>query len=251
MLKLSNVSFAYGKNIVLKDVSMQLQFGSIGILLGKNGAGKSTLLHCVAGLLRHSGQICVGETNLSALSLRQRAKLVAFVPQEISFGDLTVFDAVLIGRIAHFGSFASDEDKQIVWETLDKMQISHLADKNVNALSGGERQKVAVCRALVQQPRVLVFDEPTGNLDVKNEQLTLSLARSVAKEQNVAVLIAIHNLSLALEYGDRYFLMKDGAIAYDGDKSVVDERSLMDVYEVRTRVASLDGHKIIFYEEQS
>ncbi|MBR4800578.1 MAG: ABC transporter ATP-binding protein [Clostridia bacterium] len=248
MFEIKDLKFAYKKSVpVLKGVNLALEEGEIGVLLGKNGAGKSTLFKCVLGLLKATGEILFDDKDISKASRTERAKLIAYVPQELSFGELTVFDSVLTGRIARFGLIAGQDDREVVNRVLEELELTHIATKNVNQLSGGERQKVAIARALAQEPQMLVFDEPTGNLDVQNEQLIFGLAKRIASEKKITILIAIHNLNFAMDFGDKFFMMKDGEIKHTGGVEILNENTISDVFGVKAAILEAEGRKAIVY----
>lgn len=248
MFEVKDLHFAYKKSApVLKGVNLSLEDGEIGVLLGKNGAGKSTLFKCILGILKPDGEMTFSGRDLIKVSRADRAKLIAYVPQEISFGDLTVFDSVLTGRISRFGMIATASDREVVNRVLEELEITHIASKNVNQLSGGERQKVAIARALAQEPKMLVFDEPTGNLDIQNEKLIFDLAKKIASEKGITVFIAIHNLNFAMDFGDKFFLMKDGEIKHTGGVDIINENTIYEVFGVKTKIIEVDGVKAIVY----
>ncbi len=248
MFEIRDLKFSYKKNApVLNGVNLSLEDGEIGVLLGKNGAGKSTLFKCVLGLAKPVGEILFDGKDLTKVARGERAKLIAYVPQDISFGDLTVFDSVLTGRIARFGLIAGKDDKEVVEGVLKELEIERLASKNVNELSGGERQKVAIARALAAEPKMLVFDEPTGNLDIQNEQLIFNLAKKIAKEKNITILIAIHNLGFAMGFGDKFFMMKEGEVKYTGGVEIINENTVDDVFGVKAKIFEVEGHKAVIF----
>ena len=255
MLSCNNVTFRYDRSglPVLRGASLELEQGQIGILLGKNGSGKTTLFKNILGIHKpSSGEILFQGQNLSKLSRRERARLIAYVPQDIQFGELTVFDSVLMGRVSHFGLKASHADYEAVEKILQDMGLESYAQRNVAALSGGERQKIAIARAMAQEPKLMVFDEPTGNLDISNEHLIIQEAKKLAREKNISILVAIHDLNQALYFGDRFFFLKNGVVKYAGDREIITEEIIRDVFDVNVKIAQINNQKVIlggYYHE--
>lgn len=248
MLKVENLRFRYGSHgaPVLRGVNLELEQGQIGILLGKNGSGKTTLFKNILGI--HSpggGSIRFDGEDLLKMPRRERARRIAYVPQDIHFGALSVFDSILMGRISYFGLKAGPEDYEAVEKILREMGLEAFAQRNVEELSGGERQKVAIARAMAQEPKLMVFDEPTGNLDIANEQLIMSEAKKLAREKHIGILSSLHDLNQALFFGDRFFFLKDGVVKYAGGPECINEAVIRDVFDVDVRIAQLDGQKII------
>ena len=246
MLEIKNLSFGYKNHLVLNNLSLTLLDNKIGVILGKNGAGKSTLFKNILGILKpNEGSINIDNINLNTLSRKERAKKISYVPQDISFGELNVFDSVLVGRLSNFNYFSRYEDEQITKKIIKEMSLEKIMNKNVNELSGGEKQKVAIARALVQEANVLIFDEPTGNLDISNEQLILKEARKIVKEKNVSILISIHDLNLALQYGDDFYFLKDGYIKYHGGKEIFTKEIIKDIFDIEVNIVNIQNQKII------
>ena len=248
MLKVDDVIFRYTKNArsVLNGASLELQQGEIGILLGKNGSGKTTLFKNILGI--HSpefGSISFDGENLMKMKRRERARRIAYVPQDIRFGALSVFDSVLMGRVAYFGTKASREDYLAVEKILTDMGLESYADRNVEELSGGERQKIAIARAMAQEPKLMVFDEPTGNLDIANEQLIMQEAKKLAREKNISILSSLHDLNQALAFGDKFFFLKKGVVKYAGGREIVTPEVVKDIFDVDVRILDIDGRKVV------
>jgi len=248
VLEIHDLHFRYGRGLpeVLQGVSLSLEQGQIGILLGRNGAGKSTLFRCVLGIDKPSaGMVLLGGQALNALPLRQRARHVAYVPQNIAFGDLTVFDTVLTGRLAYFGLQAGKEDMAAVSRVLEELGLTAFAQRSAERLSGGEKQKVAIARALVGEPELIIFDEPTGNLDLANEQLLMREMKKLAAQRGISVLCSLHDLNQALALGDRFFLMKEGRIRYSGGREVFTAPIIHEIFGVNVEVLHVDNKMIL------
>ena len=248
MLKVNNLQFAYSKNgkLVLNGASLELKQGEIGILLGKNGSGKTTLFKNILGIEKpKSGSIQFDGENLLKMTRRERARRIAYVPQHIHFGDLTVMDSVLMGRISYFGMKASREDYVAVERILEDMGLTEFASRSAEALSGGEKQKIAIARAIAQEPKLMVFDEPTGNLDIANEQLIIHEARKLAVQKNISILSSLHDLNQALSFGDKFFFLKDGVVTYAGGREIITPEVVKDTFDVDVRICRIDGQTVV------
>ena len=248
MLKVENLTFRYGKHTpeVLRGVDLTLQAGEIGILLGKNGSGKTTLFKNLLGLVTPTGgSVSFDGKDLLAMSRRERAGYVAYVPQHIHFGALTVYDSVLMGRVSGFGMKAGKADYEAVDRILEDMGLQSYAERNAEALSGGEKQKIAIARALAQEPKLLVFDEPTGNLDMANEELIIREAKKVARERNIAILSSLHDLNQAMDMGDRFFFLRDGVVFRTGGEEAFTPETVRKTFDIDVRIVDVDGRKII------
>ncbi len=248
MLKIENLHFHYARkgDPVLNGTSLELEQGQIGIILGKNGSGKTTLFKNILGIEKpQSGSITFRGENLLTMNRRQRASYIAYVPQHIHFGDLSVFDSVLMGRVSYFGMKAGKEDYEAVEKILADMQLLDFAGRSAEALSGGEKQKIAIARAMAQEPKLMVFDEPTGNLDIANEQLIMEEAKKLAREKNISVLSSLHDLNQALYFGDKFFFLKDGIVKYAGGKESVTEEIIQDIFNIDAKIVEIDGQRVI------
>ncbi len=218
MLELRNVTAGYGEHMVLHDVSLKAEQGSITTILGKNGCGKSTLLKTVTGLVPVSkGDIIAQDRQLLNLSRRDLAKTVAYLPQERSTPSITAGRYVLHGRFPHLGHMQSYSyrDDQIAMDAMAQMGICELADTPLPMLSGGMRQKVYIAMALAKQASVLLMDEPTAYLDIGQQMRFAHLVKEIA-EQGSTVVLVLHDILYALKLSDCIFVMDDGSVIGSG-----------------------------------
>lgn len=235
MLEVKDLEFAYKKDKpILCGVSFALGPGDVLCLMGPNGTGKTTMLNCLLGLRKpESGKILLDGTDLSGISARKRSKLLAYVPQAsaLSFA-YEVREAVMMGRVSHlnFGASHSRKDQEIVDAALKKLQISHLAKRNFLELSGGEKQMVLVARAMVQQAKYLLMDEPTASLDYGNQIRVLRTVHMLACE-GYGILMTTHNPGHAFLACSKAMLMRDGSVVRSGDPDeTVTTESLTQLY---------------------
>ncbi len=238
VLVAQNLEFEIDGTRIVRDISLQLRAGEVAAIVGPNGAGKTTLLRLLGGLLKpSSGRLALCGKPLAVWSSRDRAALIASVPQHTNLDfDLTALDLVLMGRHPHMGRFQMEgkADVVVAEDALAATQSSHLAGRSLLDMSGGERQRVLIARALAQEPRVLLLDEPTANLDLAHQLQVMELIHGLAAERNVAVLAAVHDLPTAARYGDRLLLIADGALIAEGTPAdVLTEERIARAYGVR------------------
>ena len=251
MMQVKNLSFHYkGRANVLSDVSFDLEPGRFLAILGNNGVGKSTLLKCFNHILKpDAGGVILEGENLLTKSPREVAKRVAFVSQSVPDTRMTVHDVVMLGRRPYMKWGFTEEDHRIVHEAMHRLDVEDMRGRFLDQLSGGERQKVMLARALAQQPKVLLLDEPTSALDIQNQYGVLKLVREICHKDNMIAAVVIHDLNLALRFCDRFLLLKDGMIYRHGDRSILDSRALKEVYGVDARVVDIEGQHMVLVNE--
>ncbi|HJS20949.1 MAG TPA: heme ABC transporter ATP-binding protein [Anaerolineales bacterium] len=234
MLKIQNVSVSYGSRRILHDVSLDVQSGEVLALIGPNGAGKSTLIRAVSGVIPYTGSIRTNGDDFMSLSPMQRARVIATVPQAVSMPPAyTVWETVLLGRTPYLGFLGqpSENDEEITRQSLGRVSALPFSDRRVGELSGGEQQRVLLARALCQSTPILLLDEPTAHLDLQYQVNLLELVTELAHKDNLAVLIALHDLNLAAHYADRIALMVAGNIKAMGNaKEVLQPELIQEAY---------------------
>ena len=251
MMQVKNISFRYkGGDPVLTDVSFDLEPGKFLAILGNNGVGKSTLLKCFNHILQpEAGAVLLDGENLLAKSTREVAKQVAFVSQSVPDTQMTVHDVVMLGRRPYMKWGFTEEDHHIVHEAMHRLDVEDMRGRFLNQLSGGEKQKVMLARALAQEPKVLLLDEPTSALDIQNQYQVLKIVRDICHKDNRIAVVVIHDLNLALRFCDQFLLLKDGQIYRHGDRSILDSQALKEVYGVNAKVVEIEGRHMVLVEE--
>lgn len=242
-IEVKDLCFSYGEREVLHGVSFKAEQGEFLSILGPNGVGKSTLFRCVLGLLRdYTGSITVEGRDAKSLSIREAAKLVAYIPQSSHPAfNYSVRDIVLMGTTSGLGTFSTPkkEDVRRVEEALEKIGISHLAERCFHRISGGERQLALIARALVQRAPVLMLDEPTASLDFGNQLLVLTQARELARE-GYTVIQTTHNPEQSYMFSDRILALRGGEVLTEGrPKDVLTSDMMRQLYGAEVEVSSL------------
>ena len=244
MIEVKNISFSYGKEAVLKDISFSAQPGDCVGILGNNGAGKSTFITCLNKIRRpDSGTVFIDGKNVFEMGRLETARNIAYVAQKNEMSRTTVYDVVLLGRKPYMKWGMTSEDYALCDDMLERIGMSGFKLRYIDELSGGEAQKVMLARAFVQQPRLLLLDEPTSNLDPKNQYEMMKLVRSMAQEYGITVLVVIHDLNLALRYCNQFLFVKDGLVYNYGDESVITEEALHDVYSIDAALITYESKK--------
>lgn len=245
-LETLGVQFSYNSHPVLADVSFTLEKGHIIAVLGINGAGKSTLLKCLNHILTpRTGSVLLDGEDVLSMSRTGVARHMGYVPQRHPQNQMTVFESVLMGRKPHIKWSMQDEDHEIAEKVIRKVGLEHLAMRSVGHLSGGELQKVVIARALAQTPDILLLDEPTSNLDLKNQLEVMGLIRHVVKEQGLSAIIAIHDLNIALRFSDVFLFLKNGCIHALSEGKSFDRTVIKEVYGVEVILENIGGHTVI------
>ena len=247
-LKILGVSFNYNGIKALENVTFNVEVGEVVSIIGPNGAGKTTLLKCIAKLLKPKhGTILIDNRNLDLFKRAELAKLIGYVPQlEETRFPLTVFEWILLGRKPYMGMKPSKKDLAIVENVIEELKMKHLAFRKVNELSGGEWRKTIVARALAQEPKILLLDEPTNHLDLKHQVEVLKLIRELAIKKKLCVIIATHDVNLALRFSDKIIVLNEGKIVFCGNVKLLKREVLEKAYDVKIEMLhDINGYPIV------
>ncbi len=236
MLKLKNLKFSYKKSSepVFENLSVDFSQG-FNVILGPNGAGKSTLVKSIFGLLDYQGEILYNNENISKMPLREKIKIMSYLPQmDINTSSLTVLEMVLLGRLPDLGRKVSDEDLNIVIETLEALAIEDLISRNFSELSGGQKKLVFIAQTLVREPKLIILDEPTNSLDLQKQLELCDLLKTIVLDRGVDLIVILHDINLAARYADYIVVINDDGSYYSSGRpsEVITKQMLEDVYGV-------------------
>ena len=246
ILDVRNINFSYNHRPVLSDVSFSAEAGELLAILGPNGVGKTTLLKCINALHRPaSGEILVDGKDVLGMTPNEIARSIGYVAQRSEAAWLTVFDAVLMGRKPHIRLKIGEKDLRIVEAGLRRLHLDGLSLRYVTQLSGGELQKVSVARALVQEPHLMLLDEPTSYLDLKNQIEILEIIRRVVDEHRIAAVMTMHDLNTALRYAQKFLFLKDHRVFATGHIEEITPEMIGEVYEVPVNIEQVDGYPVV------
>ncbi|OLN33101.1 ABC transporter ATP-binding protein [Desulfosporosinus metallidurans] len=246
ILAVNGIEFRYSSRTILENVGFTVQRGEFLSILGNNGAGKSTLLKTLNKiLLPKKGSVLLEGQEVSKLSRLAIALKMAYVSQRYESNRQTVFDAVLLGRKPYIKWEATASDLALVHGILAKTGLEKFALRYLDELSGGELQKVVIARALAQEPEVLLLDEPTSNLDLRNQMEVLKTIQTAAKEKAIAVIAVMHDLNLALRFSDKFVLLQDTKVFVAGGPEVMTAENITQAYGVPVSVERVQNQIVV------
>ena len=234
-IEMQNVCLGYSRKVVLKGLTFQVRPGEMMGLIGPNGCGKSTVIKALSHIISpYSGKILLDGQDIKKIQRRDLSRLLAVVPQiPLLPSAFTAFEIVLMGQYPHLGLFQYEGPKElaIAWQAMKKTDTQSLAERRVSELSGGEIQSLLIARALAQETKAILLDEPTANLDIGRQVEILDLLKGLCRDNNLAVLAALHDLNLAIQYCDRLVLINNGQIHVEGTPTeVITAENIATVY---------------------
>jgi len=250
-IRLDKIACRYGKKTIFDGLDAQFLDGKLTALLGENGSGKTTMLKLMVKILKpESGHLFLGKDDLSKLSIRDTAKTMGYVSQSSETPYLSVFDYLLIGRTPFQNFRYSKSDEDIVYQVMEQTGLTDFEGRMLSEMSGGEKKKVIIARALVQQPKVILLDEPTNNLDMRNQLDIMRIIKKEVTDNGVTAVLSVHDVNLAIRFADRFILLKDARVLDIGGQEVLTAEKLSRVYGTPLKVYEQDGTPVITYETE-
>jgi iron complex transport system ATP-binding protein len=242
-ITIKGLTFSYASHKILDDLNLSVEKSEILSLVGPNGSGKTTLIKCIDRILKPQGSILLDGREIERMSRQEVARQIGYVPQSSSTPlATTVFDTVLMGRRPHISWRVSDADLDKVAAILELLHLEDLAMRDFAQLSGGQKQKVLIARALCQEPAVLLLDEPTSNLDMKHQLEVMEIISDLVREKKISAVMAIHDLNLASRFTDKLVMLKHGRIYAAGEPdSLLNEANIGKVYGIEAVVMNALG----------
>lgn len=250
LLELKNINFSYNQQnrdneFELRNINFQVDKGDFVTVLGPNGSGKSTLLKIITNLLSPgSGERILNKKNYDLYTHKELAKFIAFVPQvTYSIFPFSVYEIVMMGRTPYLNFFGIEnhDDVDVVNNALEIVGISHLRNKGINKISGGEAQRAFIARALVQEPELILLDEPNAHLDIEHQISIFELLKNLNEEKALTVISVSHDLNLSGFYAKRAVVLSEGKIILDDDKkNVLTETNIREIFGVESSVSYIE-----------
>ena len=246
ILQVDGLNFRYKSVPIIRDVALSVHEGEILSILGPNGAGKTTLLKCLNRVLSpRGGTVLIDGKDAREMSRRKIARKMGWVPQQGEVSSIKVYDLILLGRKPHFKWSPGKEDHRQAMEALRMLGLEHLSLRYADEISGGEFQLVQIARAMAQEPRAILFDEPTSSLDISNQHRLMGKIQSLIHATPRAAVMSMHDINLALRYSDKFLLLKDGHIHAAGGREIISPAALREVYAMDAQVVEAGGHPTV------
>lgn len=248
-LIVQNINFMIKKTKLLDDISFTCKAGNMLALIGPNGAGKTTLLKAITNIYKkQSGKVLLFDEDISKMSFEELSKKIAYMPQFNEVPHISVLEVLELGRYTFCKSKLSVNDRNIIDNIIQEFSLESILNSNISTLSGGQRQKVFLASALVQEPKLLILDEPISHLDPKNQLDVLRVVKKITKERNIITLIVLHDIQHALHYSDELLMLKGFRVLYQLKREAVQEKHLNEIFDIHSKLFKEDRHTFVFYK---
>lgn len=239
-LQAEDIEFSYGRSQILKGIGFELRPGEVLGIIGPNGSGKTTLIKCINRILEPSqGKVTIDSRDVLSMKVRDVARIMGYVPQA-SLDDLaspTVFEVVMMGRMPHSSWQSNKNDQELTWKALEDVDMKRFASVPFRQLSSGQMQRVLIARALAQEARILLLDEPTSNLDIKFQREIMDVIIGLVKTRNVSACMILHDMDAAMKYCDKTVIVDGGAVTAAGDtEEVLTAENIMKTFGVKVTI---------------
>lgn len=247
MLKITNLHIKINKKILLENINLELKPKDLNVIIGPNGAGKSTLLKAIAKIIQiYKGEIRFKETDFTTASINSISKYIAYMAQFNQNSNLTTVDVLQISRRKYSGFSLKEYDHDMIKNTIKEFNLQNFLNRNIDTLSGGERQKIFLAAAILQEPKILLLDEPISHLDPKNQIEMLELIRKKTKENNFITITVLHDLQNALHYADKIVMLKNKEILYFENSLNITEKMISKLFDTTCKLFWQEGHPFLF-----
>ncbi len=250
IIKMSEIEYSFENKTILNKINIQIKQKEILGIVGPNGSGKTTVFNILCGLIKHTkGNIFIDGININNLSITQKSKLIALAPQNTIFPeDISVFELTVMGRNPYMNllSWESLDDNELAVQYINRVGILQLASKKLKHISGGERQLALIAMVLCQETPIILLDEPTSNLDIKNQLHIMDNINAIRESSNKTILINLHDLNLAAKYCDKIIFLKNGTVFSQGTPyEVITSENIRNVYGISANVLNSSTHPIV------
>ncbi|WP_331774831.1 ABC transporter ATP-binding protein [Sulfurospirillum sp. 1612] len=247
-LKVQNISYQLKSRLLLDALSFEAHEGEMKVIIGPNGAGKTTLLKIVSRILKQQqGHLYLNEQSIDDFSPRDISKILSYMPQFSEFPSMRVLEVLELGRYTSAKGRIKKEDRMLIEQMIADLSLEKVLDKNIATLSGGERQKVLLAASLIQEPKILILDEPISSLDPKNQLEVLKIIKKMTKERHIITLIVLHDIQHALHYGDALLMLKQGRVFKEIRTHEIEAAHLNQLFEVESKLFKEEHHTFIYY----
>jgi iron complex transport system ATP-binding protein len=243
--EVKNLNCIIDNKTIIEDINFTIRSGELNIIIGSNGAGKSTLLKSIARIQDSKGLLLLDEEDIFGYGISKIAQTISLMPQFNNNVHLTVKEILELGRRPYSGFTLLKEDYEMIDVVVAELELEKFLHRSMNTLSGGERQKVYLAKSLIQNPKILLLDEPISHLDPKNQQEILEIVKEITVKKDLITIMVLHDLQSALHYGDNLLLLKNGKLLNQLNVKDIKSEDLEELYDIKCKIFKNDGHHFV------